>query len=213
MKTKIFSILIAFFVLTSLRADEKAYNDAMTQSLELMKRAASPNDFKAVANQFERIAKAEQNQWLPYYYAAYASVIQSFMTKEPDAIDQILDYADNMLQEALKIKDNESESYVLEGFIACARITADPNTRGAQYSQNAIGALKHAQELNPENPRADYLMGTIILQTPEFYGGGKVAAKPVLASAMQKYEKFVPLSPFYPSWGKEDCQKQLATCN
>jgi hypothetical protein len=117
-----------------------------------------------------------------------------------------------MLNEALKIKPDESETYVMQGFLYVGRIMVDPNTRGAEFSQMATNAFKKAQELNPDNPRADYMLGMVLLNTPEFYGGGKKTAQPVLEGAMQKYGKFVPLSSLYPTWGKDDCQKQLDSC-
>lgn len=212
MKTSIMVFLMVFTITVSLFADEKSYNEAMASTLEQMKTASSPSDFNAIANQFERIAQAEKNQWLPYYYAAYASVIQSFVNKDQSKTDQILDYAEKMITEALKIKSDESESYVVQGFLYIGRIMVDPNTRGAQYSQMASASFRKAQELNPENPRADYMLGMTLLNTPDFYGGGKKVAEPVLAGAMQKYEKFVPLSSMHPNWGKEDCQKQLDSC-
>lgn len=212
MKTKILLLMMAVVISTSLFADEKSYNEAMAAALEQMKTASSPADMNAVANQFERIAQAEQNQWLPYYYSAYASVIQTFMSKDQTKTDQILDYAEKMINEAIKINTEESENYVVQGFLFIGRIMVDPNTRGAQYSQMASASFKKAQELNPANPRADYMMGMTLLNTPDFYGGGKQVAKPVLEGAMQKFEKFIPLSSLHPSWGKEDCQKQLDSC-
>lgn len=212
MKAKILIVLMVFAVSTAMRADEKTYNEAMIAAFEQMKTAAGPSDFSAVANQFERIAKAEQNQWLPYYYSSYASIIQSFMSQDKTKMDLILDYAESMINEAIKLKPEESENFVIQGFLYCARITVDPNTRGAQYSQQAIGSFKKAQALNAENPRADYMLGMVMLNTPDFYGGGKAVAKPILEGAIQKYEKFVPLSPLHPTWGKEDCLKQLSAC-
>ncbi len=213
MKAKVLFILLGLTLsFSTVFADEKSYNEAMAATLEQMKTAASPTDFNAIANQFERIAQAEQNQWLPYYYAAYATVIQSFMNKDQSKTDQILDYAEKMINEAMKIKADESEIFVVKGFMDIGRIMVDPQTRGAQYSMSASAAFKKAQELNPENPRADYMMGMILLNTPDFYGGGKKVAQPVLEGAMQKYEKFVPLTALHPSWGKDDCKKQLETC-
>jgi hypothetical protein len=213
MKTKVLFILFGLFLsLSTAMADEKSYNEAMAAALEQMKTAASPEDFNGIANQFERIAQAEQNQWLPYYYAAYASVIQSFMNKDQSKTDQILDYAEKMINEAIKIKSDESEIYVVRGFMDIGRIMVDPQTRGAQYAQTASASFKKAQELNPENPRADYMQGMILMNTPDFYGGGKKVAQPILEGAMQKYEKFVPLTALHPSWGKDDCKKQLDTC-
>lgn len=213
MKTKVLFFLLGLtFSLSPVLADEKSYNEAMAATLEQMKTAATPADFNAIANQFERIAQAEQNQWLPYYYAAYATVIQSFMNKDQSKTDQILDYAEKMVNEAMKIKADESEIFVVQGFMYIGRIMVDPQTRGAQYSQMASASFKKAQELNPENPRADYMMGMILLNTPDFYGGGKKVAQPVLEGAIQKYEKFVPLTALHPSWGKDDCMKQLEAC-
>jgi len=212
MKTKILIVLMSFMVSASVWADEKSFNDAMVATLEQMKAAASPADFNAVANQFERIAQAEKTQWLPYYYASYASVIQSFMNKDQSKTDQILDYAERMINEAIKINGEDSENYVIQGFLYIGRIMVDPNTRGAQYSQMANASFVKAQQLNKENPRADYMLGVTLMNTPDFYGGGKKVAQPILEDAMQKFEKFVPLSPLYPVWGKDDCQKQLNMC-
>lgn len=212
MKTQVLFFLLSLAFTTSAIADDKSYNEAMTAALEQMKTAASPADFNVVANQFERIAQAEQTQWLPYYYAAYATVIQSFMNKDQSKTDQILDYAEKMINEAMKIKRDESEIHVVQGFMYIGRIMVDPQTRGGQYSQMATASFKKAQELNPANPRADYMLGMILLNTPDFYGGGKKVAQPVFEGAIQKYEKFVPLSALHPSWGKDDCQKQLEGC-
>ncbi|NJK94292.1 MAG: hypothetical protein HC905_04525 [Bacteroidales bacterium] len=203
---------MAFATGFSIKADEKSFNEAMAATLEKMKTAAVASDFNDVANQFERIAKAEQNQWLPYYYAAYASIIQSFVSQDKTKTDLVLDYAEKMINEAINLKGEESENFVIQGFLYCARIVVDPNTRGAQYSQMAIASFKKAQALNPENPRADYMMGMVLLNTPDFYGGGKKVAQPILEGAIQKYEKFVPLTEMHPVWGKEDCQKQLELC-
>lgn len=212
MKTKILVVLMVFAVNFSVKADEKSYNEAMTAALEKLKTAAGPDDFTSLANQFERIAQAEKNQWLPYYYSAYASIIQTFMSQDQVKNEKILDYAENMINEAIKIQGNESEIYVVQGFLYIGRIMVDPNGRGAQYSQMATASFTKAQELNPSNPRADYMLGMILMNTPDFYGGGKKVAQPVLEGAVQKYEKFVPLSALHPNWGKEDCQKQLESC-
>jgi hypothetical protein len=212
MKTKILIFLMTLSSFMAVRADEKSYTEAMTAALGQMKTAASVEDFTTVANLFERIAQAEKDKWLPYYYAGYASVIESFVNKDQTKTDKILDYAEKMINEAIKINADESEIYVVQGFMYIARILVDPSTRGAQYSQLANASFKKAQTLNPENPRADYMLGVTLKNTPDFYGGGKKAALPVLEGAMKKYDKFVPTSEIYPNWGKDDCQKQLDAC-
>ena len=49
----------------------------------------------AVSNRFERIALAEKDQWLPYYYAAYARSIAGFITTDKSKVDEVLDGAKN----------------------------------------------------------------------------------------------------------------------
>lgn len=202
---------MAFVFSGAVMADEKSYTEAMVAALEQMK-TTNPADYGLIANQFERIAQAEKTQWLPYYYACFTSVVQGFSVQDKSKVDAILDYAQKMLDQANLIKPNESENMVLQGFLDCCRIMVDPQTRGAEYSQKALSSFKQAQTMDPNNPRADYMLGMVLMNTPDFYGGGKKVAQPILEGAIQKFEKFVPLSSLHPSWGKEDCQKQLDTC-
>jgi len=210
MKTKLCIALMAFIFSNALFADEKSYTEAMISAMEQMK-ISKPADYGLIANQFERIAQAEKTEWLPYYYASYVSIIQSYATQDKSKADEILDYAQKMLDQAAILKIDNSENIVLEGFIDCARIAVDPQ-RGAEYSQNAIGEFKKAQEIDPLNPRADYMLGMVLLNTPDFYGGGKKVAQPFFEGAILKFDKFVPLSALHPSWGKEQCKKQLDSC-
>jgi tetratricopeptide (TPR) repeat protein len=210
MKTKLCIVLITFLFSNVLLADEKSYTEAMVAALEQIK-TTDPADYGLIANQFERIAQAEKTEWLPYYYASYVSVIQSYGLQDKSKAETILDYAQKMLDQAVILNIDNSENLVLEGFIDCARIAVDPQ-RGAEYSQKAIVVFKKAQTIDPSNPRADYMLGMVLLNTPDFYGGGKKVAQPIFEGAIFKYDKFVPLSPLNPSWGREDCQKQLDSC-
>jgi outer membrane PBP1 activator LpoA protein len=210
MKTKLSMVLIAFLFSNALFADEKSYTEAMVAALGQMK-TTDPADYGQIANQFERIAQAEKTKWLPFYYASYVSVIQSYATQDKSKADIILDYAQKMLDQAVILNMDNSENLVMEGFIDCARIGVDPQ-RGAEYSQKAIVVFKKAQTIDPNNPRADYMLGMVLFNTPDFYGGGKKVAQPIFEGAILKYDKFVSLSLLNPSWGREDCQKQLDFC-
>jgi hypothetical protein len=92
-------------------------------------------------------------------------------------------------------------------------LSADPQGRGAEYSIKANETFDWAIRLNPENPRAYYMKGITVLNTPEFFGGGKTPAKPILTLAIAKFEKPLSSEVFFPNWGKEDCLKQLERCN
>jgi len=205
----IFLFTTLFFV-GKLNAQSNQYATAMKGNLEKMSTWSEPPQSLAAA--FERIAQAEQNQWLPYYYAAYATIIQSFNESGTEQRDQTLDKAQTLLDAAGKLSSDSSECMVLQGYIYVARIKADPMSRGAEYSQKANEAFDKAIRLNPENPRGYYMKGVTVLNTPDFFGGGKGPAKPILAQAMAKFETFKPATAFSPNWGKENCQKQFAAC-
>jgi len=194
----------------NMNAQSSQYSTAMRENLEKMSKwSESPQSLAAT---FERIAQAEKNQWLPYYYAAYSAIIQSFKEPNAEQRDKILDQVQNLLDAAGKLNPDSSECMVLQGYLYVARIQVNPMNRGAEYSQMANESFDKAIRLNPENPRGYYMKGVTVLNTPDFFGGGKVPAKPILAQAMAKFENFKPATPFSPNWGKENCQKQFAAC-
>ena len=205
------SIFVIFLLFTgTINAQSPQYEPAMKENLEkLAKWSEAPQSLAAT---FERIAQAEQSQWLPYYYAAYATIIQSFSQKEADIKDKTLDHAQSMLDQAFILHPDSSECLVMQGFLYIAKLQADPMARGAEYSMKANEAFDTAMKLNPGNPRAYYMKGTTVMNTPDFFGGGKIPAKPILTQAATKFETFKPVTALSPDWGKEDCQKQLAAC-
>lgn len=195
----------------SISAQNQQYFKAMKENLENFGKVKTADSIQLVEDQFERIALAEKNQWLPYYYAAQVLIIESF-TQKPDMKDKILDKAQQMLDESVKVNGDSSEILTLQGFLYIGRLQADPQTRGAEYSMKANEMFDLAIKINPNNPRAYYMKGVTILNTPEFFGGGKKPAQPILTIAMEKFGKFQTSVPFFPTWGKEDCKKQLTRC-
>jgi tetratricopeptide (TPR) repeat protein len=204
----ILSMSIIFSVRSNAQSDQ--YVSAMKTNLEKM--ATQGESFQSLSASFERIALAEKNQWLPYYYAAYANVVQSFGLTVADERDKALDQAQKFLDAALNLKSDSSECMALQGYLHVARLQIDPMTRGGEYVNKATESFDKAIALNPENPRGYYLKGITVMHTPDFMGGGKASAKPILTLAMAKFETFKPASPFSPNWGKENCKKQVLAC-
>ena len=210
-KLKVMLVSLVLFVSVSSFAQSDKYVNAMKESLQKLSENFTDN-LQPVSAQFERIAQAEQTQWLPYYYAAYFTALQTYIKPDNTTSDKILDKAQSMLDEALKLHPDSSECMVVQGFIHVGRIMVDPMNRGAEYSQLANAAFQKSIVLNPANPRGYYMKGVTVMNTPDFYGGGKIPAKPILTEAMAKFEAFKPSSPLAPNWGKDQCQTQLAAC-
>ncbi len=133
----------------------------------------------------------------------------SFQEPDPAKKDEMLDQAQKFLDQAMAIAPNESELYMLQGFLYPSRINIDPMARGMKYIGEMNKALDKALELNPDNPRVYYLRATMTLHTPEAYGGGAAKALPLYRAADEKFRIFKPKTELSPNWGKEICEAEL----
>lgn len=207
MKKIVLSAII--FLSLSVYGQDSLYYNSMKDAVDSMNNIKSLEDFNDIANIFERIANAEKDEWLPYYYTGYIKVILAFKLHGSPNYDEYLDIAQENINKAMDLKQDESELYTLQGLLFQARVMVNPQTRGPVYSPQATQALEKAIELNEDNPRPYYLLGTNLFYTPEAYGGGLEAACPLLRTAKEKYESFIPADSISPNWG-EDFNLQLA---
>ncbi|MCK8491245.1 hypothetical protein M0L20_05230 [Spirosoma sp. RP8] len=215
MKTLIISIAVAVATSFSAQAQSDQYKQAMGQALNTMQshnEKSSTADLMASANQFERIAGVESNQWLPRYYAGLNYVYLGFLGKDEADKDKYLDQADVNLKAAEAVSPNNDELTILKAYIAQARMAVDPMNRWQQYGPLFQSALAKAKSLNVENPRAYVLEGSSLMYTPEQFGGGPGAACPVLKQANEKFASFKPASEFSPTWGQKQMEPLLAKC-
>lgn len=189
--------------------DEKVFNDAMMGLLTKLSKADKPEALTSIRNGFARVAAIDENQWLPYYYAAYAGILESYQM-EGDAIDRILDEVDANLDKAPRLQCKMDEVMVLQSWAASARIMVNPMTRGAKYGMKAADFLTRAEAINPGNPRIFFLRGQNAFYTPEQFGGGKKVAMPNLILAQQHYKAFKLENELMPNWGKEETEKRLS---
>lgn len=198
-----FIFLIFIFPLTFCRPDDNKYQQAMEENLRMIDTASSLQSFLNIANRFERIAVSEGDKWLPYYYAAYNLGISSFIDTVKEKKDSYLDRADYFIAIADSLQPDNSEIFTLKALLAQGRIVVDPQNRWQKYGAVTENSIRIAKELDPENPRPDFLNGQTILYTPEQFGGGKEKALPILKEAERKYKSFEPESSIHPDWGEK----------
>ncbi|MGE5428356.1 MAG: hypothetical protein ACM3O8_10705 [Methylococcaceae bacterium] len=203
------TIILALVSMFNTGFSNEAYHKAMTESIGQLFRSATINDFVEVANQFERISQNEREEWLPLYYASYAYIMISFQESDNAKKDAYLDQAQKVLDKAFAIAPNESELYMLQGFLYPSRINIDPMARGMLYMEKMNTALNKALELNPDNPRVYYLRATMTYHMPEAYGGGAANALPFYKTADEKFKIFKPLTDLSPNWGNDANKAEL----
>jgi len=197
----------------SLFAQSEKYQKTMQQRIAEMETAVQNGNMPALANTFQRIAEAEKNQWLPYYYAAYCQVMTALLEQDKSKVDPIADKAEVLLKKAEELAGGaNSEINVIYSMIATAHLTVDPAARWMQYGQSSSAFLEKAKAQDPTNPRPLYLEGQSKFYTPEQFGGGKAAAAQVLEKAIAMFDQFKPDSELHPTWGKAAAQYFLAQC-
>lgn len=206
------SILLSLLFLTVAIADDK-YEKEIKKNLEKIDECKTPNDFIKLANNFERIAVAEKDKWLPYYYSAFVYVLASYTDSVNSRKDIYLDKAFKFNGIADSLMPNNSEIYTLKGMISQARMQIDPMNRWQKYGADATANLTKAMQIDTLNPRPEYLIGVGTYYTPQQFGGGPQTAKPILEKSLAKYEKFIPESEIAPNWGRENLEEILKAVN
>lgn len=206
------SVFLSLLFLTVVIAEDK-YENEMKKNLEKIADCKTANDYMKVANNFERIAAAEKDKWLPYYYSSFLCVLASYSDSSNSRKDIYLDKSDKFISLADSLSPNNSEIFTLKGMISQARMQVDPMNRWQKYGADANNNFAKAMEIDTLNPRPEYLIGVGLFYTPPQFGGGPTTAKPVLEKSLAKFEKFVAENEIMPKWGKEEVLEYLKQIN
>ncbi len=211
-KLFLFSAL-AVFSLAGFAQSER-YIAAMKKNMAGMDTAFSnPANLLTLSNNFERIATAEKNQWLAWYYAALCQVNFGFMQKDTKAIDGIAYKATELINKADSLQPNNSEISCIKSLIASCHMNVDPMSRWQQYGEEISANMEKAMNEDPNNPRPYYLKGQNLKYTPEQFGGGCKVALAELKTAMDKFAAFKPATELHPTWGKPRVEQLIKECN
>lgn len=207
MKKALFLVSLILLSIPAMSQGKK-YSNAMQAAVEKMNEADGAGELEVAAD-FEKIAQDYPDQWLPSYHAARILATASFGDIDAAQKDTLLDRAKIWMQQAEDLVPEESEVHILKALYYIGLISAEPDTRGAIYYQDAMDAIHKGLDLNPENPRAYYMNASWTLNTPEFMGGGPEAARPMFMEAQQKFQDYTNEDPFWPSWGEDWNQSEL----
>ena len=209
---KISMFLIAVSMTTALFSQSEKYTKAMESNIAKIDSTTSPQAWADLANSFQRIADAEKTQWLPYYYAALANVMNGYMlgaggqTGLADKTDPLAAKAEELVNKADALNKDNSDIYCLKKMIATLKMMGDPMSRYQTEGPNAQAALDKAKTLDPENPRIYLLEGQDKFYTPEQFGGSKTEAKALFEQSLKKFQAQKPKSSIDPQWGKNQVE-------
>jgi len=212
MKKSILFLSVMIIAISSFAQSEKYVAAMKTNIAAIDSSFKNPQNLLSLANNFERIALAEKNQWLAYYYAAFCQVNYTYMEQDKSKVDAIADKATSLLNSADSLQPNNSEISCVKSMIATSHLMVNPMQRYMEYGPISSKALEDAMKQDPSNPRPYSLQGESLKYTPEQFGGGCKTATPILQQAKEKFEAFKPASDIAPNWGKKRVEMLLNEC-
>jgi len=205
-------ILIIVCIYSAISGQEPAYYNLLFKKLQAADSIYEEKTYQELSNVCERIIKVTDNEWLPYYYKAYADINLGFMSEDEEEKDVFYDYAQEKVNKAMDIRPDESELYVLQALLYFGRMEIRSMSRVMVYFPKAEASLEKAEALNRNNPRVYYLKGQSMLYKPGFMGGGPEAAKPLLEKALKLFDEYQKPHRVYPSWGLNKTKALYQSC-
>jgi hypothetical protein len=216
---KLIFFLASITIYINVNAQSTEYVQQMEVIVSRLDKAAKVSDYQILANDFVRIANAQKNQWLPYYYAALCNVKIGWLYQEDaDKIEPFANLSEEQIKKSLSLLDTAknkvelSEVYCVLSMVNRARVFISPMSNGRKYGPIAHQYIVKAKQKNAENPRPAFLEAWEKYYTPKMWGGDKDKAKELLETAMKQLEA-KPTSAIYPHWGKMECEEILKQYN
>ncbi len=164
------------------------------------------------SNLFERIATAEPDKWLPYYYVSQINTIISFGEKDEEKLSKQLQKAKEFIDVAKAISPNNPEILIQEALINTAWIAFDGATYGMTLSQKNAQLYQKAMELAPNNPRVILSKAEWDMGSAKYFGKDTTPYCKDVERALELFATFKSETPFYPTWGEERAKEVLANC-
>ncbi|WP_294213901.1 hypothetical protein [uncultured Chryseobacterium sp.] len=208
MKKYLLSFALAFVSLTAFAQTD--YEKVMTEKVAKIETAKTAEDFQALANDFHRIAGKDENNWLPFYYAALANIqkgrvlMQQGKTQD---LDFIAGQAEKYIGAASHVAPTDNaELHLLSKMAYSLKMMVNPQQRYMTDGAKATEELKKAEKLDPNNPRIALIKAEDVYFMPEQYGGSKVKGMEMFKDALNKFKSYTPKTTLDPNWGKSEAE-------
>ena len=211
MKKLIITAALTLFSVMSFA--QTAYEKAMTEKIGQAEKMLSADEFTALANDFVRIGNKEKTQWLPYYYAAFATIQKGRVAMregKTSELDPIADEAQKSLDKASDLSKDNAEILILQKMIHGLKMMVNPQQRFMSEGMLAAEALSKAEKLDAENPRITLMKAEDTYFTPEQFGGSKAKGLELFQKSLDQFKVYKPKTALDPNWGKGEAEYFLA---
>ncbi len=201
-------ILAIVLIGSTLVNAQDRYSSGMEKAFELWQNQKTTE----ASNLFERIATAEPDKWLPYYYVSQINTVISFGEKDEEKLSKQLEKAKEFLDVAKAISPDNPEILIQEALINTAWIAFDGATYGMTLSPKNVQLYQKALEIAPDNPRVILSKAEWDMGSARYFGKDVTPYCKDVERALELFATFKSETPFYPTWGKERAEEVLKSC-
>ena len=192
-------IIIALLVMSGIATAQTNFEKGMTKAFTLWQNG----NMDDAENMFERIAKAEPKEWLPSYYIAQINSLKSWNEKDGTVLKAQLDKAQEHLDLAMTISEDNVELMVMQAQIFTNWVVFDGMTYGMKYGAKINELYSKALVLEPKNPRATFCKADWNLNSAKYFGQDTAPFCKDIEASLKLFDTFKPKSELHPNWGKE----------
>jgi len=201
-------ITIALILVSAILGAQNNYQKGMQKAFEFW----GNQQWEEAENLFERIANAEPDQWLPHYYVAQLNSLKSWNVKDGAVLKAQLDKAQQHLDVAMKISENNPELLIMQAQVLTNWVAFDGQTYGMKYSAKISELYAKAKAIDPTNPRAVFGKAEWDMGSARFFGQDTSPFCADIDKSVELFATFKPETPFSPNWGKDRAEAALKSC-
>ncbi|MGG6231536.1 tetratricopeptide repeat protein [Tenacibaculum sp. SDUM215027] len=203
---KIITLLV--LVLTVSISAQSKYEKGMEKAFELWK----GNKTTEAAQLFERISKAEKDNWLPSYYAGMINILESFQIKEEAQLTAKLTKAQEFLDTAKSISPENPEIMITQALLNVAYIVFDGQKYGMTMSMKNAALYEKALKLAPNNPRVVLSKAESDMGAARFFGQSTEPFCNSIKRAIELGKEEEITEKFYPKFNVQRAEQVLQKC-
>ena len=200
-------ILIAT-LLTTIINGQSEFDQQMMEA-----RSFRTNDATRAIQIYETLGKSNAHNWLPLYYASELLITGSCELQDKALLKSNLDRAEALLKAAEQRSPNNPEILVMRAIMLTAWVNFDGAYYGMLYAQEISRLYQSAMLLAPDNPRVVLNKARWDMGMASFFGRDPKVHCSDVAYAKELFVTFKPESDLHPSWGKDQAEAILKTCN
>ena len=198
-------ITIALIIVSTITNAQTNFEKGMQKAFELW----GNNQWEEAENLFERIANAEPQQWLPHYYVAQMNSLKSWNLKDETILKAQLDKAQQHLDAAMSISENNPELLVMQAQVLTNWVAFDGQTYGMKYSAKVTELYAKAYTIAPNNPRVVFGKAEWNMGSARFFGQDTAPFCADIEKSIELFANFKPETPFSPNWRKDRAENTL----